>query len=250
MPEGDVVFLAAKRLHRALAGKTLTGCDIRVPRYATVDLSGHRVDEVVPRGKHLLARIGELTIHTHLKMEGVWHVYGADERWRRPAHQARIILRTEDVAAVGFSLGITEVLRRDEEVTAVGHLGPDLLGADWDAAEATRRLCREPHSPIGIALLDQTNLAGIGNIYRSEVCFLSRVHPATPIGAVPELEALTDRAHRVLTQAAHHPPWRAHVYGRYRMPCPRCGANIARENLGDGYGDRSVYYCPRCQPPP
>ncbi len=127
MPEGDTVWRAANELRAALAEKVLTTCDVRVPRYATVDLSGHRVDSVASRGKHLLIRVGEASIHTHLKMEGQWQIYRPGERWRRPAHQARIILATEDSVAVGFSLGITEILELGQEQEAVGHLGPDQL---------------------------------------------------------------------------------------------------------------------------
>ncbi|CAM3048112.1 DNA-(apurinic or apyrimidinic site) lyase [Skermania piniformis] len=163
MPEGDAVYLTARRLRRALVGQALTRCDIRVPRYATVDLAGQTVDEQGSYGKHLFTRIGDWSIHTHLKMEGVWQVYRPGDRWRRPAHQARIVLGTADTDAVGFSLGTVEVLPRAAEPDAVAHLGPDLLGPDWDPTEAMRRLRRDPARPIGLALLDQTNLAGIGN---------------------------------------------------------------------------------------
>src|SRR3990170_5795555 len=171
MPEGDTVYLTAKNLNAALAGKVLTRCDIRVPRFATVDLSGTTIDEVASRGKHLLMRVGEYSIHSHLKMEGSWHLYRHGGRWRRPAHTARIVLKTADWVAVGFSLGIVEVVRRDEEDSVVGHLGPDLLGASWDPDEALRRLTADPGRAVGLALLDQRVLAGLGNVYRNELCF-------------------------------------------------------------------------------
>ena len=247
MPEGDTVYLAAARLHASLSGKVLTRCDIRVPRYATVDLTGRTVDETVSRGKHLLTRVGDVTIHTHLKMEGVWHTYDLGARWRRPGFQARIILSASDVTAVGFTLGKVEVLARSAEVRAVGHLGPDLLGSDWDTAEAVRRLLREPLLPIGIALLDQRNLAGIGNIYRSETCFLQRVDPRTPVGEVPDLPGLVETARTILTEAVRRPPRKPLVYGRIRQPCPRCGHGITYGMLGDGTRDeRSIYYCADC----
>ncbi|MCY7326707.1 MAG: Fpg/Nei family DNA glycosylase, partial [Microbacteriaceae bacterium] len=139
MPEGDTVYRTAKNLRAAIEGAQLTRCDIRVPKFATVDLTGQRIDEVASRGKHLLMRIGEYTIHTHLKMEGSWHLYRHGTKWQRPAHSARIVLETTDWVAVGYSLGIVEVVPRAEEQTVVGHLGPDLLGPDWDASAARRR---------------------------------------------------------------------------------------------------------------
>src|SRR4051812_25840937 len=128
MPEGDTVHLTAKQQHAALAGHVLTGFDVRVPAFATVDLSGETVREVVARGKHLFHRIGDLSLHTHLKMEGIWALYRPGQRWTRPAFQARVVLTTADLQSVGFELGITEVLKTAEEDRVVGHLGPDLLG--------------------------------------------------------------------------------------------------------------------------
>lgn len=158
MPEGDTVWRTAQRLHRAMAGERLTGSDIRVPQHATVDLSGQVVHEVVSRGKHLLHRIGDdTTVHSHLKMEGSWHLYRPGSRWRRPGHQARVVLHTTTWMAVGFDLGVLDVVRRDDEDRLVGHLGPDLLGPDWDEREACRRLMAQPDRAIGEALLDQRN---------------------------------------------------------------------------------------------
>ncbi|MEV6771490.1 DNA-formamidopyrimidine glycosylase family protein [Nocardia sp. NPDC051030] len=254
MPEGDTVFLTAQRLRKALAGKTLTRSDFRVPKYATLDLRGQQVEGVGTYGKHLFVRTPELSIHTHLKMEGEWRVYPSGQRWTKPGFTARLVLATAESEAVGFSLGLVEVLRLPDEHTVTDHLGPDLLGPNWDAAEAIRRLERHPDLPIGLALLDQRNLAGIGNIYRSEICFLRRVHPATPVHAIPDLPALVDEAHRVLMKAAHEPPWRALAYGRQRRPCRRCGTNLVVHLLGDDStatrADRGIYFCPRCQPSP
>jgi len=199
VPEGDTVWRTARRLDETLTGDVLTRTDFRVPAHALLDLSGHVVAGTVARGKHLLTRIGEEhTLHTHLKMEGSWHLYRPDSRWRRPVHEARVVLHTADWQAVGFALGITEVVAREDEHTVVGHLGPDLLGPDWDETEALRRLTAEPERPVGEAILDQRNLAGIGNMYRSEVCFLTGVHPATPTGQVPDLARLVRRAKQVL----------------------------------------------------
>ncbi|WP_227998716.1 DNA-formamidopyrimidine glycosylase family protein [Nocardia australiensis] len=257
MPEGDTVFLTASRLRLALEGKTLTRSDFRVPRYATVDLVGQRIEGVSSYGKHLFIRTPQVSVHTHLKMEGEWRTYCAGERWTRPRVAARVVLATDDTEAVGFSLGTVAVLRRADEHIATEHLGPDLLGANWDISEVIRRLLAHSAQPIGLALLDQRNLAGIGNIYRSEICFLRRVHPATSVAEVPDLLALVHESHRVLTKAATEPPWRPLAYGRTRRPCQRCGTPIVAGLLGEtAYVDRitqrerGIYYCPRCQPPP
>lgn len=265
MPEGDTVFRTAHRLRSALAGKTLTRTDFRVPRYATADLTGGVVDAVRSVGKHLFIDVerpgsSTISIHSHLMMEGVWDVHRAGTRWRRPAHTARVVLRADhaddaEVEAVGFDLGVVELLSRPDE--AVAHLGPDLLGDGWDASEAVARLAARPAVPIGIALLDQRNLAGIGNVYRSEICFLKRIHPATPVGDV-DLPPVVDIAHRLLVDnrlravrsttgvtARGKELW---VYGRQRRPCRRCGTVIERELLGDLDAERSIYVCPRCQP--
>ena len=199
-----------------------------------------------------------MSVHTHLKMEGEWRVFHYGQRWTKPRVTARIVLSTQEADAVGFSLGTVQVLRVAAEHTVVDHLGPDLLGPNWDVHEAVARLERFPDQPVGLALLDQRNLAGIGNIYRSEVCFLRRVHPATPVGAVPDLLALVNEAHRVLTKAAHEPPWRPLAYGRARRPCQRCGTALVVHLLGDSVVDadlvarreRGIYFCPHCQPIP
>lgn len=295
MPEGDTVWAAAQRLNAALAGQKLTRTDFRVPRYATVDLSGRTVTEVLARGKHLLIRMGAaadagdategggatadgrataaegrsmgsatgpVTIHSHLKMEGSWHVYRSGGKWRRPAFTARVVLTTGTVTAVGFSLGTLEVLPRSEEDKAVGHLGPDLLGPDWDADEAVRRLRTDPARAIGVALLDQRNLAGIGNVYRSEICFLTGVHPAAPVAEVPRLERMVEISQRLLQVnrnrsvrittgfAAGRGAEGLWVYGRAGKPCRRCGTLVEHGRLGDTAAiARDIYFCPFCQPP-
>ncbi|WP_406270810.1 Fpg/Nei family DNA glycosylase [Nocardia sp. NBC_00881] len=258
MPEGDTVYLTAGRLRAALAGKELTRSDFRVPRFATVDLRGQVVESVGSYGKHLFIRTPTSSIHSHLKMEGSWRVFHCGQRWTGPRVAARVVLGTDELEAVGFSLGTVEVVRVSEERRIVDHLGPDLLGSNWDAAEAVRRLERYPNQAIGVALLDQRNLAGIGNIFRSEVCFLRRIHPATRVGDVPDLFALANEAHRVLTEAADKPPRRPLAFGRTHRPCQRCGTPLVADLLGDTAPDsdrvvqreRGIYFCPRCQPFP
>lgn len=259
MPEGDTVYRAANKLRDALEGRTLTGCDIRVPRYATVDFTGSVVDSVASRGKHLLIRVGGYSIHSHLKMEGTWQVYAPGARWRRPAFQARAILTTERATAVGFELGVLDIVENEEEV--VGYLGPDLLGPDWSAADAVANIESAPERAIGLALLDQRNLAGLGNVYRNEICFLRGIDPRTPVrdaGNIAKIVDLSfrtimankDRNQRVTTgdrRAGRH-FW---VYGRENKPCRRCGTLVQFGLLGDNpVEERQIYYCPFCQPGP
>lgn len=281
MPEGDNVYQAAQKMQAALAGKRLASSDFRVPAFATLDLAGWTVLEVVSRGKHLLHRLappvpdgaapdadGRLSIHSHLSMEGSWQVYAPGQRWRKPAHTARAALTAEDgTSAVGFSLGMLEVIATAQEGSVVGHLGPDLLGPDWDPARVEANLRAEPGRAVGLALLDQRNLAGVGNIYRCELCFLSRVHPATPVADVPDLAGMVATAKRLLeankarsrnTVGGFGPRNATWVYGRTGQPCLRCRTRIQHSTLSEpvpGTGarlgetrERDIYFCPRCQP--
>ena len=257
MPEGDTVYRAAKLLSAAFDGTVLTRCDIRVPAFATVDLTGETVHGTLSRGKHLLMRVGEYTLHSHLKMEGVWQLYRPGERWRRPEFKARAIVGNESVTAVGFELGLFEVVRTAEEERVVGYLGPDLLGPDWDPDRAVANLRRAPEREIGLALLDQRNLAGLGNVYRAELCFLRGVLPTTPVAGVRDLERMValgkklieankDRAERTTTGTLRgDTSW---VYGREGRPCLRCGTRVLRGELGDtALQLRDTYWCPNCQ---
>jgi endonuclease VIII len=250
MPEGDAVWLTARRLHGALAGRVLTETDFRVPRFATASLVGDTVTESIARGKHLLTRTsGGMTIHTHLKMDGRWQV-GPPGRARRrgPWHEIRLVLSNAEYEAVGFRLPVVEILRTGDEARAVGHLGPDLLGSDWDDAEAVRRLSAQPDRTIGEALLDQRNLAGIGTIYRAETCFAVGVSPFARVRDVPNLAVLTETARRLLTEGIGDRPPRRWVYRRGGLPCRRCGTLIATGRLGSAPSDRLVNWCPTCQP--
>src|SRR6516165_2574285 len=147
MPEGDTVFHTAAKLREALAGKTLTRCDVRVPRYATTDLTGQVVDEVISRGKHLFIRAGQASIHSHLKMEGSWKVNPVSKP-SRAGHRIRIILEAGDIQAAGIDLGVLEVLQREHDMDAVANLGPDLLGDDWDPHVAAANLAADPSRPL------------------------------------------------------------------------------------------------------
>ncbi len=258
MPEGDTVYRTAHALNDALAGRVLDRCDIRVPAYATVDLTGERVEAVVSVGKHLLHRIGEFTIHSHLKMEGSWDIYRSGAPWRSPAWQARAILGVPGVLAVGFLLGELEVVPREREGELVGYLGPDILAADWDATAAIRNLAADPDRPIGLAVLDQRVIAGLGNVYRNELCFLRGVLPTRAVGTVPDLAALVDLAHRLITANRDRVERvttgdarrgrRTWVHGREHQPCLRCGTEIRQGSLGDTeLTERQTFYCPVCQ---
>ncbi|MEU5193749.1 DNA-formamidopyrimidine glycosylase family protein [Streptomyces scabiei] len=262
MPEGDTVWQAARRLHTALGGQVLSRSDLRVPKYATADLTGRTVLDVTPRGKHLLTRVeGGLTLHSHLRMDGSWKVYANGERWRGgPAHQIRAILGTTERTAVGYRLPVLELMRTADEHRAVGHLGPDLLGPDWDPELALANLLGDPGRALGEALLDQRNLAGIGNVYKSELCFLLRVTPWLPVGALPAevaarlpdlakkvLEANRDRPIRNTTGHRRHDLF---VYGRAPRPCLRCHTPVRAADQGDGSRERPTYWCPTCQPGP
>lgn len=261
MPEGDTVYRTARSLDQALRGNVLTGCDIRVPAFATIDLTGQTVHEIVSRGKHLLHRVGSTSIHSHLKMEGAWHLYQPGTRWQRPAFQARIVLETPKWVAVGFELGVLELVATRNEFEVVGYLGPDLLDSDWNSVDivtATDRLAVKADQPIIVALADQRNLAGLGNVYVNELCFLRGLLPIRPVGEVVDLVGLVTLARRLLlankdrdertTTGNLRRGARLWVYGRAGAPCRRCGSRIQRGRLGRSALElRDTYWCPRCQ---
>lgn len=275
MPEGDVVWLSARRLHEALADRVLIRTDVRVPRFAAADLTGRGVAGVVSRGKHLLIRVTEpprgggaagrpLTIHTHLRMEGAWRVQPTSQRITE-SHRIRLILANETWQAIGYRLGLVEILPTAHENRVVGHLGPDLLGPDWDGAEAVRRLSAHPARAIGEALLDQRSLAGIGNLYKSETLFLRGISPWRATGDVTDLEGLVTLAQRLLdanktragqvTTGVWQREEQSWVYGRAGRPCRRCGTPIRKAEQGSDTNERATFWCPRCQtlpaaPPP
>ena len=249
MPEGDTVFRTADKLRTALEGKVLTRCDVRVPRFAAVDLSGQTVDEVLSRGKHLFIRVGAASIHSHLKMDGAWII----GRVRAPAYKIRIVLETPDSRASGIDLGVLEVLDRATDMTAVEHLGPDLLGEDWSAQTAAANLVADPDRPLAEALLDQRVMAGVGNVFANELCFVFGLLPGTAVAQLPDPVRLATRAQQMLwanrlrinrtTTGNTRPGQDVWVYGRAGLPCRRCGTRIET----DKGGDRVTYWCPTCQ---
>ena len=256
MPEGDTVFRTARRLDDALAGATATRFDLRVPQAATVDLTGQPIHGVAARGKHLLLRIGDSTVHSHLRMDGAWFVYRPGEKWRHPAFKVRAIVGTAEREAVGVDIAEIEVVPTRDESQLVGHLGPDPLAADWDAAEALRRLSTDTRS-IHVALLDQRNVAGFGNEYAAELLFLRGILPTTPTPEVDTaalidlgvrtIRANRDRHSRTFT-GIDRPGQATWVYGRAGKPCRRCGTRIRRGEQGaDPTRERITFWCPSCQ---
>ncbi|UVS80974.1 DNA-formamidopyrimidine glycosylase family protein [Actinokineospora sp. UTMC 2448] len=257
MPEGDTVFRSAAVLAEALVGRRLTRGELRHPRLSTVDLAGREVVGVRPVGKHLFLRFdGSLSFRSHLRMDGGWQVGPAGARWRRPAHQVRALLVTADKQAVGYLLQEMALVDTAEEDRLVAHLGPDLLDPEWGpelAAEAAARLRADPERELGVALLDQRVMAGLGNVYKSEVCAVLRVTPWSPVSSVDAdrvVEVSRDllyrnrlRVSRNTTGDPRRPVW---AYDRTRYPCPRCGGRIRRADQDD----RPTYYCPTCQAGP
>ena len=258
MPEGDTVWNTARALD-VLVGQVLTRSDFRVPALATTNLAGATVVGSASRGKHLLLRMSRSqrswTLHSHLRMDGAWRLYRPGQRFTgKPAHLIRVALYTPVTVAVGFHLHELALVPTEQEERLVGHLGPDLLGADWDPAEAVRRLRQQPERSIAEALLEQRNLAGIGNLYKAEVLFLRGLSPWRPVSTVDDLDAVVALAHKLLTAnqgrwdqattGSLRPGEKNWVYDRAGRPCRRCGTLVRREQQGD----RVTYWCPSCQP--
>ncbi|MEW1974003.1 DNA-formamidopyrimidine glycosylase family protein [Microbacterium profundi] len=256
MPEGDTVFRTALRLHEALAGEVVTRFDLRVPAFATADLSGDTIGGCVSRGKHLLLRVGEMTLHSHLRMDGAWLLYRPGEKWRHPDFKVRAIVGTADREAIGVDIAEVELIPTSAEDQLLGHLGPDPLADDWDPAEAARRLGADGRS-IHVALLDQRNVTGFGNEYAAELLFLRGILPTTPapevdVPALLDLGGRTIRANRLRMNrtftGVDRPGRSTWVYGRANRPCRRCGTLIRRGEQGaDPTRERVTFWCPSCQ---
>jgi endonuclease VIII len=260
LPEGDTVWLTARRLHDALAGRVVTTFDLRVPDLATSDLTGDTAREVVARGKHILMRFASgLTLHSHLRMDGSWWIVATGRRpHAHPEHMVRARIGNAAWLATGYRVHDLRIVATADEGVLVGHLGPDVLGPDWDIDEVLRRLAAQPDTPIGEALLDQRNLAGIGNLYKSETLFVERVNPWTPVAEVTDLGRLVTTAQRLIRANRDHPEQtttgvsqrgRQHwVYQRGGDGCRRCGTPIQRADQGEPPRQRSTFWCPTCQP--
>jgi endonuclease VIII len=266
MPEGDTIFRTADVLRAALVGRRITAARAqaqpglrRVPDLSR--LIGADVTSVESRGKHLLIEFSNgLTLRSHMRMAGSWHRYRPGERWRRPAHRASAVLETDRSVAVAFDAPVVELLtdadrRRSRPLT---ELGPDLLGATFDEAEALRRLGERESEQLGNALLDQRAVAGIGNVVKSETAFIERLDPWAPVDVFTDDELLGAlRTARRLLQAntgggarvTTGDPRRGRqlwVYSRAGRPCRRCGTPVRSARQGELA--RTTYWCPRCQP--
>ena len=273
MPEGDTIFRAARTLHRALAGKTVTHFESMLPSLTRVHddapLTGRTIQSVSARGKHLLMEFsGDLVLRTHMRMNGSWHIYRRGERWQRARRDMRIVVATSDYEAVGFNIPVAEFLasreltRHDE----LRKLGPDVLSGTFDAAEAIRRIRERPSMPIADALLNQRVIAGLGNVYKSEILFMCGVNPFVEVRDIDggKLQEIVTTARRMLatnvldgvapmttysgyrrTTGRADPKERLWVYSRARLPCRRCGTAIRVRK--QGLDARLTYWCPGCQ---
>jgi endonuclease-8 len=274
MPEGDSIFRAARTLHRALAGKIITRFESVFPALTRIHddtpITGRTMEGVESVGKHVLMRLSDgLILRTHMRMNGSWHIYRPGEGWQRSARDMRIVIGSQDFEAVGFNIPVAEFIRaRDlERHEELRQLGPDLLADDFDAAEAAKRTRERPSLDIGDALLNQRVMAGIGNVYKSEVLFLCGVNPFRAVATIPDadLQRVIETARTLLhanvstglapmttytgyrrTTRRDDPSERLWVYGRARMPCRRCGAPILVKPQGSDA--RLTYWCPICQP--
>jgi endonuclease-8 len=273
MPEGDTIFRAARTLHRALAGHPVVEFTSMFPALNRVHddapLTGRTVERVRSAGKHLLMEFsGGLVLRTHMRMNGSWHIYRHGERWQRPRRDMRIIVSTDTFDAIGFNIPDAEIIRaaaidRHDELRK---LGPDLLADDFDESEAVRRIRARADAAIADVLLNQRVLAGIGNVYKSEVLFACRVSPFAPVADLTDaqIELLVSTARRFLrtnvsetlplmttyvgyrkTTRRDDPKERLWVYGRARLPCRRCGTPISISKKGKDA--RLTYWCSRCQ---
>lgn len=264
VPEGDTVHLTAKRLRAALAGHVLQRGELRHPKLVEHDLSGRTVLDVRSVGKHLFTRFDDdRSLHSHLRLDGSWHLYRPGMRWQRPAHQARAVLETAERTAVGFNLHDLELLPTAEEQRLVGHLGPDLLDPEWGeehAAEALRRFTARGASELGLVLLEQRVMAGMGNLYKTEVCFLLGLSPWTLVRDVPDPAAAIALSRELLLRNADRPQQsttgdlargrQTWVFERGGQRCRRCGSRIRTALQGEGVHARTAYWCPTCQPGP
>ena len=271
MPEGDTIFRAAQTLHRVFAGRIVTGFSSVLPYLNRVvedrPLVGRTIESVVGRGKHLLVTFsGNLILHTHMRMNGSWHIYPAGERWKRPERDMRILITTETAVAVGFNIPVAEFLTASDlaKHRQLRRLGPDLLDGSFDARTVLDTM-RQRRDPIADVLLDQRVMAGIGNVFKSEILFLAEVDPfAKPAelsdaqlerviataqaqlraNVLPPSRTLSPAFGRRTTRSLD-PNQKLWVYGRGGKPCRRCGAPI--QSRATGLDARLTYWCPRCQ---
>jgi endonuclease VIII len=278
MPEGDTIFRSARTLNRALGGKAVTAFRTTFPLLARFDddtpLAGQLVDRVESRGKWVLIYFsGGGILATHMLMNGSWHIYRPGERWQQPSVNMRIVIETSYFVAVGFSVPVAEMhtaqsLARERRIPPATS---DVLGRDFDAGSAVESLLACADLELGEALLRQRVLAGVGNVFKSEICFAAGLHPFRKVATLSREQAaevvsiarlqlgsnvleesgnriVTYRGRRRRTTHRDDPGESLWVYGRTGEPCRRCGETIRRRLQG---GDaRATYWCPHCQPMP
>lgn len=271
MPEGDTIFRAARTLHRALAGRMVTRLDSVYPALTNVDVDtpvvGRTIDSVTSRGKHLLmAFSGDLILHTHMRMNGSWHIYKPGERWRLPPRDMRVLVETDAYVAVGFNLPVAEFLsgRELERHPQIQALGPDLTDPAFDRAEVIRRLRAADNPTMEELILNQRVLSGIGNVLKSETLFVAGINPFVPGADVSDetLDQMLTVALRLMkmnvvesqsmtrtfghrTTGSLDPKAGQWVYGRAGKPCRKCGTAIRIQSTGADA--RLTYWCPQCQ---
>jgi len=275
MPEGDTIFRAARTLNRALAGKVVTGFESNLPKLSRVDsdsgIAGRSIREVKAKGKWIIMQFSEdLVLLTHMLMSGSWHIYRPGEPWQRRRIDMRIVVKTDEIWAVAFNVPIAEfhtadTLRRREGFRS---LGQDVLSADFDSSQSVARLRDLAQLEVGEALLNQSLMAGLGNVFKSEICFACRVNPFRKIAELKleEVECLVRTARKFLlanvtatsgnqmvtytglrrTTGRANNSERLWVYGRRNEPCHRCGTAI--ESHKQGTEARTSFWCPHCQP--
>jgi endonuclease-8 len=258
MPEGDTIHNAARRVGAALVGKPIEAIETPQPRHARdrwpERLEGRAVRSVDAHGKHLFLRFdGDLTLHSHLRMGGLWGVYRRGRRWRRSPRRAWLVIRTPDHEVVQFDGPVLELMTesRTRFDQRLARLGPDILAPELDERAFLRRLREDEQSRgIGDALLDQRNIAGIGNLWKAEACFLAGVSPWRPTGEIPDRKAVEIvEGIRPLMRASAEGGFQERdrwVYGRQGRPCRRCKTIIRARGQGDD--NRTTYWCPTCQP--
>jgi endonuclease-8 len=264
MPEGDTIHRAARTLHAALAGRTITRFETVFPQLARIEVAGRTVESVDAAGKHLLMHFsGDLHLRTHMRMHGSWHIYRPGEKWRMRSSDMRIVLETDAWVAVAFNVPVAELhdsrsLERQDDLL---NLGPDFLGEEFDFDEARHRIRERGDSEIADVLLNQRVVSGIGNEYKSEVLFMARVSPFTRVADVTDaqLDTILKTARKVMlaniekrspariTTFSLDPRLNQYVFSRGGKPCLRCGTPIRYAKQGPHA--RGTYWCPKCQGP-
>jgi endonuclease-8 len=251
LAEGDTILRTARRLARAMRGSVVLEVESPNPRGRAAGLerlASWTLEQVEARGKNLILDFGELALHSHLGMNGSWQVYAPGERWRKPRRAAWAVLRAERAEAVQFGGPTLRVLRSGalRRDPVLSRIGPDVLAPGFDPADSIRLLRAAPERQLGDALLDQGKVAGIGNVFKSEACFVARLDPWRTVGELDdrELERVL-RAARELMLVAVETGRPHNVYRRAGWPCLRCGTSIRSRGQGDD--NRTTYWCPSCQ---